>query len=275
MHSLTGLVGRIDMPAGEDNQETLAMIENIKTTFIDGILCLQIFRPEKRNAITPEMYASLAVQLRSADEDEAIKVVVLHGTDNCFTSGNDLNSFRNGPSSDKQYPHNVFLTALAQIKKPVIAAVSGPALGIGAIMLLHCDLVYAVKCAKFSFPFINLGLSPEGGTSYLLPRLAGCRKAMEMVLFGESFGVKDALAIGLINEVVTLQGVLDRAMARARTLADHSPEVVQSIKSLLKSSTSKAIGQGMSREREIFSERMRSGESQAAIASFFNRNSSL
>ena len=247
------------------------MIENIKTTYIDGILCLQIHRPEKRNAITPEMYASLTEQLRMADEEDAVKVVVLHGTDNCFTSGNDLNSFRNGPSPDKQYPHNIFLGALSRIRKPLIAAVNGPALGIGTIMLLHCDMVFVADDVRFSFPFINLGLSPEGGTSYLSPRLAGNRKAMEMVLFGEQFGVKEAQAVGLVNEVVSDQGVLDRAMERARSLADRSSNSVQAAKALLKSSTSDAIAQAMSRERDIFSERLGSDEAQDAIASFFNR----
>jgi enoyl-CoA hydratase/carnithine racemase len=247
------------------------MTENIKSTYSNGILSLQIHRPEKRNAMTPEMYASLTKSLTQADADEQVKVIVLHGTDSCFTSGNDLNTFRNGPSPDKIYPHNIFLTALSRVKKPVIAAVNGPTLGTGTIMLLHCDLVYAADDARFSFPFINLGLSPEGGTSYLLPRLAGNRKAMEMVLFGEQFGVGEAQNIDLINEVVTDQLVLDRAMQRAETLAGRSPEAVQAAKQLLKSSTADAITQAMCRERDIFSERLASADAQSAIAGFFNR----
>jgi enoyl-CoA hydratase/carnithine racemase len=247
--------------------------ENIKSTYSNGILCLQIHRPEKRNAITPQMYASLAKGLTQADEDEQVKVVVLHGTDSCFTSGNDLNTFRDGPTPDKLYPHNIFLTALSRVRKPVIAAVNGPALGIGTIMLLHCDLVYAADDVRFSFPFINLGLSPEGGTSYLLPRLAGNRKAMEMVLFGEQFGVVEAQDIDLINEIVTDQLVLDRAMQRAETLAERSPDAVQAAKQLLKSSTADAIALAMSRERNVFSERLASAEAQSAIAGFFNRKS--
>jgi enoyl-CoA hydratase/carnithine racemase len=140
-------------------------------------------------------------------------------------------------------------------------------------MLMHCDLVYVADDVRFSFPFINLGLSPEGGTSYLLPRLAGYRKAMEMVLFGEQFGVAEALEIGLINEVVSEQSVLDRAMERARILADRSSDSVQTAKALLKSSTKDAIAQAMKRERDVFSERLASDEAQAAIARFFNRKS--
>lgn len=249
------------------------MIENIKSTQLDGVLCLQIYRPGKRNAMTPEMYAALAGQLRRADEEEAVKVVVLHGTEECFTSGNDLNSFRKGPTPDRQYPHNVFLSALSQLQKPLIAAVSGPALGIGTIMLMHCDLVYAAENTRFSFPFIKLGLSPEGGTSYLLPRLAGYRKAMEMVLFGEQFGVVEADSFGLINEVVANQSVLDRAMERAGTLASRSTDSVQAAKRLLKSSTKDAIALAMSRERDVFSERLATDEPQLAIAGFFNRKS--
>jgi enoyl-CoA hydratase/carnithine racemase len=264
------------------------VIENIKSTYSDSILCLQIHRPEKRNAITPDIYSSLVERLKKGDEDEAVKVVVLHGTHNCFTSGNDLNAFRNGPVPDKQYPHNVFLSALSQTKKPVIAAVNGPALGIGTIMLMHCDLVYAATDARFSFPFINLGLSPEGATSYLLPRLVGYRKAMEMVLFGEQFGVVDAQEIGLINELVletdvfvSEQGeivseqsvVFERAMERARFLSNRSSGSVQAAKALLKSSTSDAIAQAMGREQDVFSERLASDEAQTAIAGFFGRKS--
>ena len=247
------------------------MSEHIISTHSDGVLCLQIHRPDKRNAMTPEMYLSLSEQLTKCDEDERANVVMLHGTDNCFTSGNDLNNFRNGSSPDKRYPHNIFLGALSQIKKPVIAAINGTALGIGTIMLMHCDLVYAAADVRFSFPFINLGLSPEGGTSYLLPRMAGNRKAMEMVLFGDQFGVEDAQAIGLINEVVSGQGVFERAMARARLLSERSPESVQTAKALLKRSTADAIALAMSRERDVFSERLASDEAQTAINSFFNR----
>ena len=247
------------------------MIENIKSTSSEGILCLQIYRPEKRNAMTPDMYSSLVEQLRKGDEDDSVKVIILHGTDSCFTSGNDLNSFRNGPTPDKLYPHNIYLSALSKIKKPVIAAVNGTALGIGTIMLMHCDLVYVADDVRFSFPFINLGLSPEGGTSYLLPRLAGNRKAMEMVLFGEQFGAEVAQEIGLVNEIVSEQSVFERAMVRARSLAARSSDSVQTAKALLKSSTEDAIAQAMRRERDVFSERLASDEAQAAIARFFNR----
>jgi enoyl-CoA hydratase/carnithine racemase len=258
---------------GNAKPKELAMIENIKTKISDGVLCLQIHRPEKRNAMTPEMYSDLAAQLRMANNDEGVKVVVLYGTENCFTSGNDLNGFRNGPSPDKQYPHNVFLKALSETRKPVMAAVSGPALGIGTITLLHCDMVYAAPDTMFSFPFINLGLSPEGGTSYLLPRLAGNRRAMEMVLFGEQFGVDLAGEIGLINEVVTTQSLLERVMERAKVLAKRSADSVQMSKALLKSSTEAAIAEAMQREREVFSDRLASEEAQNAIARFFKSKS--
>ena len=249
------------------------MSEHIISTYSDGVLCLQIHRPDKRNAMTPEMYLSLSEQLTKCDEDERVNVVMLHGTDNCFTSGNDLNNFRKGAAPDKRYPHNIFLSALSRVKKPVVAAVNGPALGIGTIMLMHCDLVYTANDARFSFPFTNLGLSPEGGTSYLLPRLVGSRKAMEMVLFGEPFGAEDALAVGLINEVVPAQGVLDRALERARVLSERSPESMQTAKALLKRSTADAIALAMSRERDVFSERLASDEAQTAISKFLNRKS--
>jgi enoyl-CoA hydratase/carnithine racemase len=135
-------------------------------------------------------------------------------------------------------------------------------------MLLHCDLVYASDDVRFSFPFINLGISPERGTSSLLPRLAGYRKAMEMVLFGEQFGVDEAESFGLINEVVSGQSVFDRAMNRAKFLSARSSDSMQAAKRLLKSSKTDAIAQAMDRERDLFSERLSSDETQAAIAGF-------
>jgi enoyl-CoA hydratase/carnithine racemase len=142
-------------------------------------------------------------------------------------------------------------------------------------MLLHCDLVYAADDVRFSFPFINLGLSPEGGTSYLLPRLAGYRKAMEMVLFGEQFGVDEAQSFGLINEVVSGQSFFDRAMNRAKFMAGRSSDSMQAAKKLLKSSNVDALAQAMNRERELFSERLSSDEAQDAIAGFLNKKMGL
>lgn len=249
------------------------MNENIRTANSGGVLSLQLCRPEKRNAILPAMYLALAEQLRIADDNDTIRVIVFHGAGDYFTSGNDLNNFRNCPSTmEGQFPHNVLLEVLSKTKKPVIAAVNGPALGIGTIMLLHCDLVISSDEARFSFPFIKFGLSPEGGVSYLLPRLVGCRKAMEMVLFGEEFGAEVAQEIGLINEVISTQKVIDRTMERAGTLAAKSTKAVQAAKKLMKSSTSLSITQAIDNERTVFNERLASVEAQTAINQFLNRS---
>lgn len=247
------------------------MSKHIIKKQIDGVLCMQIHRPEKHNAMLPEMYAALVDGFQAAEADENVKVVLLHGVDGCFTSGNDLNGFRGAPAIDKVHPHNLFLEVLAVMRKPVMAVVSGTALGIGTIMLLHCDLVYAAPETRFSFPFTTLGLTPEGGTSYLLPRLVGYQKASEMVLFGERFSTEEALSVGIVNQVVAGDQLLETALQRAQKLAARPTAAVMAAKELLKTGTADALSQAMSREKNIFNERLASADAQGAIESFFNR----
>ena len=245
------------------------MTEQILITREKSTLCIQLYRPEKKNALTPEMYAALADAIRAGDADDGVRAILLHGVEGCFTSGNDLANFRNGPSPDRVYPHNLYIDTLRQAQKPVIAAVNGITLGIGTIMLFHCDFVYATPDSQFSLPFVNLGLSPEGGTSYILPQLIGYQKAAEIIMLGEKFGSRIAKRIGFVNEIVTTDNLLSKALETADRLAQKSPESIRAAKALLKRSMKDAVSTAMSRELDMFNERLASSEVAEAIGRFF------
>lgn len=247
------------------------MTGQIKISRVDSALCIQMYRPEKKNALAPEMYAGIAEAIRGADTDDDIRTIILHGIDGCFTSGNDLQNFRNGPSADRVYPHNIYIDALRHAQKPVIAAVNGLALGIGTIMLFHCDFVYAAPETRFSLPFVNLGLSPEGGTSYILPHLIGYQKAAELIMLGKQFDVELAERIGLVNEIVPAAQLMESAFETAEQIATKSPDSIRAAKALLKRGMSDAVTTAMARERDIFNERMESSEVRDAIAGFFTK----
>ena len=247
------------------------MVENILTTREKSTLYIQIYRPEKKNALTAEMYTAISEAIRAGDADDGIRAIVLHGIDGCFTSGNDLGTFRNGPSPDRIYPHNLYIDSLRHAQKPVIAAVNGICLGIGTIMLFHCDFVYATPDTRFSLPFVNLGLSPEGGTSYILPHLIGYQKASELIMLGEQFDSQVAERIGLVNKVVTIDNLLAKATETADKLAEKSPESIRAAKVLLKRGMKDAVTTAMSRELDMFNERLASTEVAEAIGRFFDK----
>jgi enoyl-CoA hydratase/carnithine racemase len=154
----------------------------------DGaILRIALNRPDKKNALTAQMYAAFADALTAADADAGVRVVVIHGNEAGFTAGNDLQDFLSDPPADMASPVFRFLRAVSRAQKPLVAAVTGPAVGVGTTMLLHCDFVYAADTARFALPFVNLGLCPEAGSSYLLPLVAGYRRAAELLMLGEPF----------------------------------------------------------------------------------------
>ncbi len=247
------------------------MAGQIVVTQEKSALCIQIYHPEKKNAFTPEMYEAAASAIRDGDGDDSVRVIILHGIEGCFTSGNDLNNLRKGPSADRIYPHNLYIDALYHAQKPVIAAVSGISLGIGTIMLFHCDFVYATPDSRFSLPFVNLGLSPEGGTSYILPHLVGYQKAAEVILLGEKFDSQFAERIGLVNAVVPHDELLNKALDTAARLAEKSPESLRSAKALLRQGMRDAVTTAMSRELDLFNERLASPDVVAAIDQFFKK----
>lgn len=238
----------------------------------EGVAQIRFQRPEKKNALTLAMYVGLTAALREAERDPAIRVVILTGSGDSFTSGNDIADFLAAPPSSDESPVFQFLAALRQFSKPLIAAVNGVAVGIGVTMLLHCDLVYARSGAILQLPFVNLGLCPEAGSSLLLPRLVGYPRAAELLLLGEPFRAEQACDWGLINDIgADAEATLDLAMAKAQRLARQPPTAVCLTKALLKRAEAEAVRDTLALESQRFMEQLGAPETQATLRAFVER----
>jgi enoyl-CoA hydratase/carnithine racemase len=246
-------------------------MSNILTEQLGSILHLKLNRPEKKNALTQEMYQSLATKINEAAGDFAVRAVVISSAGDAFTAGNDINDFANNPPMDEGSPVFSFLFAIHNFPKPLIASVHGRAVGIGTTMLMHCDIVSANPNTIFSMPFVSLGLVAEGGSSYLFPRLVGHAKAAEILLTGRNFSADEALQMGLINAVDDDQ--LAVAMKFAQELAEQPPTAVINTKALLKSGSHDALNQVMRAEGELFKMAMDSDEAQSAFMNFLLKKS--
>ena len=234
------------------------------------ILTVRLNRPEKKNALSFEMYTGLTEALTKADGDPAVRVVLITGGPDCFTAGNDLADFA-AAKPGQVSPAIRYLETLAATAKPVVAAVAGVAIGIGTTMLLHCDLVYASASARFQLPFVNLGLCPEAASSAVLPALVGPHRAAELLLFGEPFGAEAARDLGIVNQVVADADLLATAMAKAQQLAEKPPRALRTTKMLLKWGQAEVIKQAMSREGEQFAASLEGPEAREALAAFLER----
>lgn len=236
-----------------------------------GVFLIGIHRPEKKNALSLQMYQALADALTQAEGDPAVRVILLHGTPDCFTSGNDLQDFLASPPSGLESPVFRFLAAIRQAKKPIVAAVNGPAIGIGTTMLLHCDLIYAGDQAQFQLPFVNLGLCPEAGSSILLPRLIGHPRAAELLMLGEVFDAPRALELGLINAILPGAKLFQHAIAQAQKLAEKPPASVRLTKQLLKAAPTTSTEQALLTEAGHFLRMLGQPEAREALTAFFER----
>jgi len=199
------------------------------------VLEIEFNRPAKKNAFTAEMYASMAQALQDAESDPAVRAVLFCGKPDVFTAGNDIEDFMRRPPSDEDAPVFRFLTAASQASMPLVAAVNGPAVGIGTTLLLHCELAYAGENARFSLPFTSLGVVPEFASSYLLPLVAGYQRAAELLLLGEPFGAEKAREVGLITRVVPASETLQVARDAAARLAALPRQSIRLTKALMKS----------------------------------------
>jgi enoyl-CoA hydratase/carnithine racemase len=243
----------------------------IVTELQDRILRIEIKRPAKKNAITIAMYAAMADALGNAELDPEVRVVLIHGQSDMFTAGNDLVDFDNAPQREGTPPVFRFLNAISTAAKPLVAAVNGVAVGIGTTMLLHCDLVYAGQGARFSLPFVKLGLCPEAGASFLLPRLAGHQRAAELLLLGEPFGPDQARELGFVTEVLPDAEVFDCAVAQAVLLAAKPPSSMRVTKQLMKAEQGPLVKQAMLAERANFTTLLGAPEAKEAFKAFFEK----
>ena len=175
---------------------------SIKTATVNGVATIEIARPEKKNALTMVMYTAMAEALRAAQADATVRAVLITGQPGIFTSGNDLEDFLQRPPQGMDSPVFQFMLALLECEKPVVAAVTGAAIGIGTTMLLHCDFVYVSDEARLAMPFVGLGLVPEYGSSWAVPQLVGHVKAAEKLLLGDPFTGAEAAEWGFANAVL-------------------------------------------------------------------------
>ncbi len=226
----------------------------------DSVLLLGINRPHKKNALTREMYTTLCEELLGAKTDPQIKVVLIYGENNIFSAGNDLKDFDSRKSGDKS-PAELFLTILHEFEKPIVASVPGIAIGIGVTMLIHCDLVYAAPDTRFSMPFVNLGVIPEGASSLLLPLNAGYKKAARALLLGDFFTTQDAIDLDIVTEAVTNDNLFEYARQMAVQLSQKPCQAVLLTKQLLKSETKKNVADRIVQECKLFETLLLSEES--------------
>jgi enoyl-CoA hydratase/carnithine racemase len=248
---------------------------SIRTATLNGVATIEIARPEKKNALTVAMYQAMADAINAAREDKAVRAVLITGQPGIFTSGNDIEDFMSRPpgggSDTMDSPVFQFMRALLDCDKPVVAAVTGAAIGIGTTMLLHCDFVYVSDEARLAMPFVSLGLVPEFASSLLVPQLMGHTKAAEKLLLGEPFTPEQAVDCGLANAVLPATEVVNHARRVAERFNQLPPGAVREAKQLLRGPQRALVLNTIRSEGELFGKRLRSPEAMEAFQAFFQK----
>lgn len=237
----------------------------------DGVTTLTINRLARKNSLTAAMYASLADALEQAQADASVRVVVLQGDETVFSAGNDLGDFLHQPPAGEDAPVFRFLRNIASFPKPLVAAVCGPAVGIGTTMLFHCDLVYAGDNAAFSMPFVNLGLCAEGASSLLAPQMFGYHRAAEALLLGDPFYAEAALEVGLVNKVLPPAEANAYAAQVARKLAAKPLNSLVETKRLMKQGQQAQVLRVIAEEGTVFGRMLREPAAKEAFAAFMEK----
>jgi len=236
-----------------------------------GVMTITFNRLDKKNSITSSMYAAMADAVAQAGADPSVRVVVFQGHESIFSAGNDIGDFLNQPPTTQESPVFRFLRGIATFEKPLLAAVAGPAVGIGTTLLFHCDLVYAGDNAAFSMPFVNLGLCPEAASSLLAPRMFGYHRAAEDLLMGEPFFAEAAQEVGLVNRVVPPTEVNGYAQAQARKLAAKPLTSLIATKRLMKGGSQQEVLQKMDEEGQSFGRMLREPAAKEAFGAFMEK----
>ena len=241
----------------------------------DGVLEMTLNRPQKKNALNIEMYEMLNHGLIDASQDPGVRVVLFNANGDAFTSGNDLKDFaaaNQGAVELSELPSIRFIELMLGFPKPVVAAVTGLAIGIGTTMLLHCDVVVAGRSSTFALPFTKLGLVPEFGSSYLLPALAGRVRASQALLLGEPFGIDDARDMGIVSCVCNDKDVKAEAREKCRRIATLPPKTLQDVKRLINSAVNpERLRQAIDTELHLFQQALKSEEHKQALSAFFDK----
>jgi enoyl-CoA hydratase/carnithine racemase len=247
---------------------------DILSSKADGILTIEFNRLERKNAITTAMYQAMADALTDGEGDPAVRAILITGKPEIFTAGNDLDDFLKSAADGADIEERAvakFMRALAGCSKPVVAAVSGAAIGIGTTLLMHCDLVYASDTAKFSMPFAQLGVCPEFASSLLFPQLAGYPRAAEKLLLGEAFLAQEALQLGLVSKVLPIDELLPFAQRQAAKLVALPASSIRATKALMKRARTPAINEAMAAENKLFGAMLLAPEAKEAFTAFFEK----
>ncbi len=243
---------------------------SIEINIDKGVMRLTLNREDKKNALTREMYRQLADAIQKARTDDDVRVIRLVGAGNCFTAGNDIHDFASQTHSENVTDTVAFMQALIECEKVVVAQVHGLAVGIGTTLLLHCDLVYCAPDTRFVLPFINLGLVPEYASSYLLPRLAGRRKASEWLMLGEPFESQEAKDFGLVSRIIEADMLEGTVSTICQSLVEKPAFALKHTKQLLSNET-EAIQQQMNTELDLFLEAMTTDAAKEAFSAFLEK----
>lgn len=236
-----------------------------------GVTTVTLNRLDRKNSITAAMYDAMAEALAAAQADEAVRVVVFQGHETVFSAGNDIGDFLNNPPTTMESPAFRFLRALATFPKPLVAAVCGPAVGVGTTMLFHCELVYAGDNAAFSMPFVNLGLCPEAASSLLAPQMLGYHRAAEALLLGEPFLAEAALEVGLVNRVLPPTEANAHAQAMAQKLAHKPLGSLMATKRLMKQGQQQRVLEQIAIEGETFAQLLAAPAAKEAFGAFMEK----
>lgn len=236
----------------------------------DGIMVLKISCPERRNILDEGSYVQLIEELDRAEADDGVKVLIITGTENCFTAGNDLTNYQALAEADSVMAIT-FLRRLQAFPKPAIAAAEGIAMGLGVSIVLHCDFAYAGQSIRFQLPFTRFALSPVGATTLLLPRLAGPKAASGMLLLGNAFSAREAQEIGLVTDTAPDGRALEQAFDCAARLLAKPHEALLATKALMREGQTEAVNAALDREEQALLARCRTPEAQNAIDAFFAR----
>ena len=240
----------------------------ITTTTLDHVTTITFARPDKRNAFNNAMYLEVAEAIHQANESDDSRVIVLTGQGDFFCAGQDLAELKM-PEADEELGFSKLFARLRQNRKPIIAAVNGPGVGLGLTLLLHTDINIVAEKSRFWLPFVDLAVVPEAASSYLLPRYFGMQKAAEILYTARWIEAKELAEVGLALETLPADKVLERAHAIAGVIAQKPPQSVQATRQLVREPLARDIAKALHREGEAFRLRLGSPEQQSAVARFF------
>jgi enoyl-CoA hydratase/carnithine racemase len=245
---------------------------HINTELTDNVLRISIDRPEKKNALTRDMYTAMAEAVEQGEANPDVRVMLLHGNGDSFTAGNDLQDFMANPWKGQEMPPAVrFMLAVGHATKPMIAAIQGSTVGIGVTILLHCDLVYAADNAKLVMPFVNLGIIPEAGSTLMLPGLIGHRRAAELFMLSTPITAHRAYELGLVNAVVPPDKLMETAMGAAQAVAEKPAAAIRATKALMKKPQAEEVERVIQEELQVLAERLASPECREALMAFLQK----